>query len=239
MKDTASKTIGEIVAEDYRTASLFKKYGIDFCCKGGRTLDEACELKNLDPNTLEAELEAIRLEQRGHKEDYSSWALDRLVNHIVSHHHHYVENAIQQIKPFLDKVCKVHGDRHPELLEIQHEFLQSAGELAMHMKKEELVLFPYILKLVKEGVHVGTPHFGTVENPINMMMQEHDTEGERFRKIAALSNNYTPPGDACNTYRVTFSMIQEFEEDLHLHIHLENNILFPGAIELENKLHVF
>lgn len=149
-----------------------------------------------------------------------------------------METKIQEITPFLHKVVRVHGNLHPELIEIEQLFKESAGELTAHMKKEELILFPYIRKMVeaqRSGTQVQAP-FGTVHNPIRMMMHEHDSEGERFRKIAALSNNYTPPADACNTYKVTYSLLKEFEEDLHLHIHLENNILFPKSIELENIL---
>lgn len=143
------------------------------------------------------------------------------------------------MKQFLDKLCKVHGANHPELFEINEQFNASAGELAMHMKKEELILFPYIKKMVASKSNhqpEGKPNFGTVQNPINMMMEEHNVEGERFRKIAHLSYNYNPPADACNTYRVAFSLLKEFEEDLHLHIHLENNILFPKSVTLEKEL---
>jgi regulator of cell morphogenesis and NO signaling len=129
----------------------------------------------------------------------------------------------------------VHGERHPELLEIESLFLGSAGALTAHMKKEELVLFPYIKKMVSKGP-VEKPHFGTVQNPVQMMMNEHEVEGGRFREIAELSHNYTPPEDGCNTYRVAFAVLKEYENDLHLHIHLENNILFPKAIALEKKL---
>ena len=135
-------------------------------------------------------------------------------------------------------MCKVHGQSHPELFEINELFKGCAGELALHMKKEELILFPFIKKMesaIRTGQTIEQPHFGTVENPIAMMQDEHVIEGERFVKIAELTNNYTPPSDACNTYRVTFSMLQEFEQDLHKHIHLENNILFPRAIEMQKR----
>ncbi|MCB0423860.1 MAG: hemerythrin domain-containing protein, partial [Mangrovimonas sp.] len=136
---------------------------------------------------------------------------------------------------------KVHGQRHPELFEVNELFIASAGELAAHMKKEELILFPFIKELVKaklDSHKVSQPSFGTVENPIAMMMNEHDNEGERFRQIAKLTNNYQPPADACNTYRVTYAMLEEFEKDLHLHIHLENNILFPKTINLEKQFEI-
>ena len=235
MKNVAKNIIGELVADDYRTAAVFQKYGIDFCCQGNRTVEDACEKKSIDTEKVLMDLEAIQEQSNDNTPDYNAWALDRLADHIQAKHHAYVEAAIGQLKPYIDKICKVHGNRHPELFEVQREFYESAGELTVHMKKEEFILFPYIRKMVKSG-EKGNPHFGTAQNPIAMMMEEHDMEGERFRKISALTNQYTPPADACNTYRVTFALLKEFEEDLHLHIHLENNILFPKAIELETEL---
>jgi regulator of cell morphogenesis and NO signaling len=170
--------------------------------------------------------------------DFKSWPLDLLADYIEKTHHRYVEEKTNVILPFLAKLCKVHGASHPELFEINQLFIGCAGELAQHMKKEELILFPFIKRMVKATLTdelIEQPHFGTVANPIAMMMNEHDAEGERFRKIALLTNDYTPPADACNTYRVTFAMLAEFEEDLHKHIHLENNILFPAAAVLEKK----
>ena len=239
MITTKEKTIGDFVAEDYRTAAVFQSYGIDFCCKGGRTLQDACENKKVDVGILEAKLAAVMNEQAGSMPDFNSWPLDLLADYIQKKHHRYVEEKIPVLKQYLDKLCKVHGGNHPELLEISKEFNASAGELAMHMKKEELVLFPFIRQMVSGEISrqpVKAPHFGTVKNPIQMMLQEHDAEGERFRKISSLSDNYNPPADACATYKVAYSMLKEFEEDLHLHIHLENNILFPKAIELEKRL---
>ena len=230
--------IGELVADDYRTASVFKKYGIDFCCQGNRTITDACETKKIDGTAVVRDLNALIGSKSDGGIDYQSWPLDLLADYIEKKHHRYVEEKTLEIKPYLDKIARVHGERHPELHEIREHFYATAGELAMHMKKEELILFPYIKKMVKaqqEDTKLDQPNFGTVQNPIQMMMDEHTTEGDRFRKIETLSNNYTPPEDACNTYRVTFALLNEFEQDLHLHIHLENNILFPGAIELEKK----
>ncbi|GAL66079.1 iron-sulfur cluster repair di-iron protein [Jejuia pallidilutea] len=234
----SEKQIGQFVAEDYRTAAVFFKYKIDFCCNGNRTINEACEKKGIDSNVLLNELQEV-LNIKGEQTiDYKSWPLDLLIDYIEKKHHRYVEEKIPVLRQFLDKLCRVHGERHPELLKINELFTASAGELAAHMKKEELVLFPFVKKMVSATLHTGTveaPHFKTVENPIEMMMQEHDNEGERFRQIAELTDNYNPPADACNTYRVTFAMLEEFEKDLHLHIHLENNILFPKAIKLEQQ----
>ena len=173
--------------------------------------------------------------------DFQSWPADLLTDYIEKKHHRYVQSKTAEIKPYLDKVCRVHGDRHPELWKIQEHFNATAGELAMHMKKEELVLFPFIRKMAgaKLGeTEIKTPHFGTVQNPIKMMMHEHASEGERFGLIRELTNDYTPPADACNTYRVTFALLEEFEKDLHMHIHLENNILFPTALRMERELNL-
>lgn len=231
--------IGELVANDYRTASVFKKYGIDFCCQGNRTINDACEAKKIDEKLVVNDLNSLLNSKADGGIDFQSWPLDLLADYIEKKHHRYVEEKSMEIKPYLDKICRVHGERHPELLEIKEHFNATAGELAMHMKKEELILFPFIKKMVKakqENSKLDKPNFGTVENPIQMMMDEHTTEGDRFRKIEEISNNYTPPEDACNTYRVTFALLNEFEQDLHMHIHLENNILFPRAIELEKQL---
>ncbi|RIV51110.1 iron-sulfur cluster repair di-iron protein [Flagellimonas taeanensis] len=233
------KTIGQMVAQDYRTAQVFKNHKIDFCCKGNRTLQEVADKKGLDLETLTEELDLVQNQEQGDQPNFKSWPLDLLIDYIEKKHHRYVEQQIPILKQYLNKLCRVHGERHPELLDILEYFNASAGELSMHMKKEELVLFPWIRKMSSGNLNDSTvepPHFGTVKNPIKMMMNEHDNEGERFRKIAHLSNDYTPPSDACNTYRVTFSLLQEFEDDLHRHIHLENNILFPKSEVLETKV---
>jgi len=234
----SEKEIGQFVADDFRTAAVFSKYKIDFCCNGNRTINEVCEKKGLDNNDLLDELYAVISSKTNQSIDYKSWPLDLLADYIQKKHHRYVEEKIPVLKQFLNKLCSVHGERHPELLKINELFTASAGELASHMKKEELILFPFVKRMVDaklENSGIQSPQFGTVENPITAMMQEHDNEGERFRQIAEITNNYTPPADGCNTYQVTFAMLKEFEQDLHLHIHLENNILFPGAIKLEQQ----
>lgn len=236
METLERTTIGEYVAKDFRTAAVFSKHGIDFCCKGNRTIEEVCDQKKITKTNLLNELNIVLNTKNDSEIDYNSWPLDLLVDYIEKTHHRYVEEKTTILLPFLDKLCKVHGNDHAELFQINKLFKECAGELAQHMKKEELILFPFIKKLVRATISNDTfekPHFGTIENPIAMMMHEHDTEGERFRKIAELSQNYTPPADACNTYKVTFAMLKEFEEDLHKHIHLENSILFPKATKLE------
>jgi regulator of cell morphogenesis and NO signaling len=236
MENLKNKTIGSFVAEDFRTAAVFSKYRIDFCCKGNRTVTEVCEKQSIDADTLlENVLQVLQSENSGNI-DFNSWPLDLLADYIEKTHHRYVQEKTNVLLPFLDKLCKVHGAAHPELFRINELFIGCAGELSQHMKKEELVLFPFVKRMVKtkesDGI-LSQPSFGTVSNPIAMMMHEHDNEGERFREIAELTNNYIPPADACTTYKVTFAMLKEFEEDLHKHIHLENNILFPKAVILE------
>lgn len=239
MNITSNNEVGEVVTLDYRTAAVFKSYGIDFCCKGNRSIAEVCENRKIEEKVLMDNLNSVLKKQENSAIDYQSWPLDLLADYVEKKHHRYVEQQSVVLKQYLNKLCKVHGSEHPELFEITEHFVASAGELAMHMKKEELVLFPFIKKMVKAEMameNLESPHFGSVKNPVEMMMHEHDAEGERFRKIEALSSGYTPPADACNTYRVTYALLQEFEQDLHLHIHLENNILFPKAIALEKKL---
>ncbi|SHJ10717.1 iron-sulfur cluster repair di-iron protein [Pseudozobellia thermophila] len=238
MEHTLERTIGQMVAEDYRIAQVFKNHKIDFCCKGHRSIGEVCEKYGLDRHVLLSEIEAIQEQTGKGNADFTSWPLDLLADYVEKIHHRYVEAQIPVLKQYLAKLCKVHGKAHPELLAINEHFNLSAGELAMHMKKEELVLFPWVRKMVKaeqQRTSLDRPPFATVKNPIAMMMQEHENEGERFGLIAELSDGYTPPADACNTYRVTFSLLREFEDDLHRHIHLENNILFPKAETLEQK----
>ncbi|HRW43155.1 MAG TPA: iron-sulfur cluster repair di-iron protein [Flavobacteriaceae bacterium] len=238
LQKNSQKEIGQYVADDFRTAAIFSNYKIDFCCNGNRTVAEACDKNGIDSNVLLDELNDILNSKTDETIDYKSWPIDLLAEYIEKKHHRYVEEKIPVLRQFLDKLCRVHGERHPELLKISELFTASVGELASHMKKEELILFPFVKRMVKAKLGneaIQSPQFGTVENPIAMMMEEHDNEGQRFRDIAQLTDNYTPPADACNTYKVTYAMLDEFEKDLHLHIHLENNILFPKAIKLEQQ----
>ena len=235
----AQKHVGQFVAEDFRTAAVFSSYGIDFCCKGEISVQEACKNKTIDLNDLLEKLQHVQSSNNLPSIDYKSWPLDLLADYIEKKHHRYVEEKTPVLRQFLDKLCKVHGQRHPELLEITTLFIGCAKDMASHMKKEELILFPFIKRMVRakaDGIKIESPQFATVENPIALMKHDHEAEGDRFRNIAELTNSYTPPADACNTYKVTFAMLDEFEKDLHLHIHLENNILFPEAIKLEKTL---
>ena len=238
MNALQSRTVADLVTENIKTAHVFKKYGIDFCCGGGITIEKAClkanaNLEELEKALLECEKTTTRVN------NYNSWELDFLTDHIINVHHGYVEENIPLLIQYAARVAKVHGHHYTELIEIQQLFSQVATELSRHMRKEELVLFPFIKKLVnakKDGTELPQPHFGTVDNPIKMMEAEHEEAGELLRKIAELSNNYTPPEGACNTYRAFYAKLDEFEQDLHQHIHLENNILFPKTLQLEKDL---
>lgn len=238
MKVMEKMTIGEYVATDFRTAALFSNYTIDFCCKGNKTLAEVCASKGLDIHQLENEITTILESNTATEIDFKSFSPNLLIDYILEAHHKYVVANTPVIVLYLDKLCKVHGERHPELFEITKLFKISAAEMGNHMQKEEVVLFPFIKMMtaaIKDNETIVQPHFGTVDNPIAMLKGDHETEGNLFAKISELSSHYTPPIDACETYKVTFAMLDEFEQNLHKHIHLENNILFHKAKELEEQ----
>lgn len=234
-----SETIGEMVASDYRKAEVFRKYGLDFCCGGKKTLEKACEKKGLDVVEVKKALKAVEDDFITNTEDYNSWELDFLADYIINKHHKYIENSHPMLFEFSQKVARVHGSRHAEVVDITHYYNEVAEELQLHMHKEEMILFPYIKELAiakRNGTPMERPQFGSIQNPINMMEAEHESAGGNMEKIRELSNNFTPPEDACNSYRVLFAKLKEYEADLHHHIHLENNILFKKAIELEKEL---
>jgi regulator of cell morphogenesis and NO signaling len=233
------ETLGEIAAKDLRKAEVFKKYGLDFCCGGKKTVKEACLEKGLDITKIEQEL------QRPEKNiisarslPYNEWSLNFLADYITNTHHSYVKKTLPDLIAYADKVANVHGRQHPELLTIRDLVNEVDAELSAHMMKEEKVLFPYIKELVSAAGSANarpTSHFGTVRNPINMMEMEHELVGKNLEKIRVLSHNYSLPADACASYNLLYKMLEEFENDLHIHVHLENNILFPKAIAMEGK----
>lgn len=238
MEISKERTVASYVTQNIKTAHVFKKHGIDFCCGGGISLDKACIKAGVDLSILEKDLLATE-ENIPRNLNFNSWDLDFLSDHIINFHHAYVEESIPLLFQYAAKVAQVHGKHNKELIEIQSLFSQVATELSAHLKKEELVLFPFIKKLVKaerENSPAPAAPFGSVDNPIKMMEAEHEEAGEIMKKISQLSNNYTPPEHACNTYRAFYAKLDEFEQDLHQHIHLENNILFPKALRLEQEL---
>ncbi len=230
-------TVGEMVANDFRTASILRRFGIDFCCGGRRSVADACRTAAVDPDSVERALEALPpLADRGEADDVTSWPLDRLVDHIVSTHHTYVRSALPTISAYLARLVEVHGERHPELARIADVFAHMGRDLWQHMMKEERVLFPYIRELAAPPDNGPLPcPFGTVENPIRMMEREHRDAGDELRLIRELTGGFVAPADGCTTYRVCFVELEQFERDLHRHVHLENNVLFPRAVDLEHR----
>jgi regulator of cell morphogenesis and NO signaling len=233
------ETLGQIAARDLRKAQVFKKYGLDFCCGGNKTVKEACAEKGLDVTKVERELQQADKMPSSRPVPYTDWSLDFLADYIVNTHHSYVRKTLPDICMYAEKVKNVHGSQHPELVRINQLVSEINAELTSHMAKEEKVLFPYIKALVAaenktQPLHAA--HFGTVQNPINMMEMEHELVGKNLEEIRALSKNYSLPEDACASYSLLYNMLNEFEEDLHLHIHLENNILFPKALQIEKSL---
>ena len=232
------ETLGQIAAKDLRKAEVFKKYGLDFCCGGKKTVKQACAEKGLDVTKIEQELQQADKNPVTRPLPHSDWSLDFLADYIVNTHHSYVKKSLPEIRGYAAKVAQVHGSSHPELPAVQQLVEEVARELTSHMLKEEKVLFPYIKELVAANNNekpLQAAHFGTVQNPINMMEMEHEMVGKNMEEIRMLTNNYTIPDDACASYNLLFRMLDEFENDLHTHIHLENNILFPKALGVEKK----
>lgn len=225
-----------IVKNDIRAAAVFERYGIDFCCKGKEPLAKLCEEKSIDVGTLTEELS--RLDAAPPALDFGSMKAYQLIGYIIEHHHSYVRRAIPIIQQHIHKVAERHGTEYPENGVIARMFDALAEELTEHLHKEEHVLFPYIQHVEMScdfGLAPTQSHFGTALQPIAAMEREHEVVGEAMQCIRELSHNFTPPPAACNTYKAAYAELREFEEDLHKHIHLENNILHPMALELEEK----
>ena len=232
------ETLGEIATKDLRKAEIFKKYGLDFCCGGKKTVRQACAEKGIDATKVEAELQSAEVAAFTRPLPYNDWSLSFLADYIVNTHHSYVSKSLPELRTYATKVAKVHGAHHPELIPVRQLVEDINEELTGHMVKEENILFPFIKQLEaakSNGKKVEPSGFGTVENPINMMEHEHEAVGKNLEKIRVLTNNYALPEDACASYKLLFKMLEEFESDLFIHIHLENNILFPKALKLEKQ----
>ncbi len=238
MKMNRDKKIGEIVAENIKTAHVFKKNGIDFCCGGGCKIHDACDKKKISYIKLKKEL--LSVEKPKKEFDYNSWDLNFLIDHIVNSHHRYIVESIPLIKEYCKKVSKVHGFNHKEIFKIEISFSELAADLINHIKKEEIILFPYIRKLNDlnndNNNSCYTPIFRSVINPIRMLEYEHKFAAQKIKEIKKITNDYSAPKGACNTFRALYSKLEEFDQDLVTHIHLENNILHIKAIDLERKL---
>jgi len=232
---TGNKTIGEIVAADFRTARVFEKHGIDFCCGGQVALASICAEKGLELATLTSELEAVQSEPAERSQNYSAWALPFLADYIVNTHHLYLKENDEQIAAYARKIAEVHGAHHPEVIRISAIFDKIATDMAAHLKEEEEVFFPAINRVYAARIAGNTPDTmdqETIRVSLLKLRREHEEIGDAVHTIRHLSKEYAIPGDVCNTFMVTYRKLKEFEDDLHKHVHLENNILFPKASEL-------
>jgi regulator of cell morphogenesis and NO signaling len=236
----SSLSLAQIVNSNHQAASVFEKYHLDFCCKGKRSLEQACTEQQLPISQVTADLENIFTKDiNGTAIEFEKMNLTQLADYIVQTHHAYVKNEMPLIHAYLQKVSSKHGERHPELYKIFQIFSAVKEEMEGHMKKEELVLFPRIKELEKfannENANLQL-NLGYLQSPIQVMEQEHDHAGALLNDIRILSQDYTSPQDACTTYRLSFASLKAFEMDLHQHVHLENNILFPKAINIFKEL---
>ena len=234
-KDYMKLSIGEIVAGDFRTAKVFDKFAMDFCCGGGTLLSDACKALKIDPSFIIKELSAAELQpvDRGH--DFVSWELPFLIDYIINVHHHYLKNETGIIKTYVDKIANVHGTKHIELEEISRLFNKIAGDMAEHLKTEEEVLFPLVRRIYstdKTGIKPDADDVKKLASSLDSLKVDHTEIGDAIHKIRHLSKNYYVPNDACNAYVIAYTKLKEFEDDLHKHVHLENNILFPGSAAL-------
>ena len=229
MKTYKQTKIGDIVTQDFRAAEVFKKAGIDFCCGGSQSLEAACRDKKLDVAEIESELEKLENSEPGSSHKFNEWKLDFLCDYIVNTHHQTVMKLLPQLTFYTQKIAEVHGDNHPELSEIANLFAQVDTELRQHLRNEEEVLFPAIREVLKTN---SAESKATIISEITRMTGEHEFAGGAMDKINELSHRYAVPEDGCNTYRVAYKLLEQFEDDLHIHVHLENNILYPKAMKL-------
>lgn len=238
MRANAAKTVRELAVELPNATRVFEKLGIDYCCGGKKSLQEACTAARLPVDQVLKELETSAQTVPPAEFVLPSGSLQELIAHIVNTHHQFTREEIVRLQALLDKVCAAHGKNHPELLTIREVFQALAQELSLHLMKEENILFPYVVRMEESVVQkdpILPAPFGSVQNPVHMMMLEHDGAGESLRRIRAASNNFALPADACTSYQVLYQALQGFEADLHQHIHLENNLLFPRVLELEES----
>jgi len=236
------KTVRELALEVPQATRVFERLGIDYCCHGERLLEEACALVHVEVADVERYLAEAGEHPAEPGRDDGSWQrspLFGLIAHIIQKHHYFVRRELRRIEPLLARVIASHGEKHPELLEVQRQFRALGDELVEHMMKEEQILFPYVTHLEESDSRrqaVAAPRFGTIENPVRMMMHEHESAGAVLRSMRQKTGNYSLPNGACAGYETLFNALQDFEQDLHQHIHLENNILFPRALALEEKM---
>lgn len=235
----SDKTIGDYVAEDYRIADIFEHYGIDFCCGGQATLAETCQQKNLNIGKIMQEIETIGKEPPKRSENYADWSLTFLMDYIINTHHNYLKENDQQLVAYTQKIAEVHGQNHPEVIEIANIFAQIAHEMAEHLIEEEEIFFPAVKRVdsaISKGHKPQADDLTLINKTLKSLQFEHQEIGDATHKIRHLTNNYVIPKDVCNTFVVTYHKLKEFEDDLHKHVHLENNILFVKATQFLSSL---
>lgn len=238
MQNIATKTIREIAVESPATTRVFEEYKIDYCCHGDTPFDEACRKAGTSPDAVSQKIDEILSVDARSSLSLSALTLTELTDHILDHHHVYTKQEIEQLIPLMAKVARKHGEHYPELIELKEVFQNVCDDLSPHMMKEETVLFPYIKKLEANfsNKNIGSPPpFGTVTNPVRVMNLEHDEVGALLAKMRSLTNDYQLPDGACPSFMALCHRLEVLERDLHQHIHLENNVLFPRATELEQN----
>lgn len=231
--DISNCTIGEIVARDYRTATVFERHGLDFCCGGNSGLAAICTEKGLDLAAITEELDAVKSTPGERSQNYSSWDVSFLADYIINTHHVYLKENTAQIAAHVHKIVEVHGARHPELIEIAPLFDKIAIDMATHLREEEGTAFPAMKRAAASRQAGETPEMMDIEainNSVRKLGREHEEIGDAIHTIRRLANDYAVPDDACNTFVITYQKLREFEDDLHKHVHLENNILFSKAL---------
>jgi len=235
-----NKTIGEFVAEDYRISKVFEKHGIDFCCGGKVPLSAVCREKGIDPGAIMAEIDAVKSTPLDRGQNYAAWELSFLADYIVNTHHAYLKENMGEVATYAHKKAEVNGANHPEVIEIAKIFDKIATDMASHLLEEEEVFFPAVKRFdasVKAGAKPDTNDMKIIRASLDKLNKEHEEIGDVVHTIRHLASEYVIPADVCNTYMVTYQKLEEFEDDLHKHVHLENNILFP-KVALKQELEI-
>ena len=227
-------TVGQLVTERPARARIFESFGIDYCCGGKKPLAQAIKDKGLDEKTVLGVLDAFDDAAPAAEKNWGDAGLAELADHIEATHHAYLKTELPRLEFLVNKVATRHGEHNPKLIELARVFAIFKAELESHMYKEEVILFP-ICRQLETATSPQRFHCGSVQNPIAVMVREHDDAGDALSRMRELTDNYTAPADACNTYRALFDSLRQLEQDMHRHVHKENSILFPKAAEAEAK----
>lgn len=240
MNQLTDKTVREIAVEMPATTRVFEEFKIDYCCGGGRNFNDACESAGVAPEIVNRKINEVLNNSELQSASPDTKSAADLIDYILEEHHVFTKEAIARLSALTEKVCRKHGEKHPELFALRKSFTALCDDLTTHLRKEEMLLFPFIKHLemsAERNLSSPRPPFGTVQNPVRMMMAEHAADGEILREMREISRDYAVPENACPSFRALYFGLEELEKDLHRHIHLENNVLFPRAVELEKKVH--